>query len=241
MALFGASPERGELDRREVWDEDDAIDVLGEAVRIMVDGITVDATQLADEREAPLWNLVNCFHAQIARLDGAVDRITPEIRDLERAQDGTEVRAHELEMLTDRARNLGDHRDAFETLRDTAADAYRVPDSTEPAAWPARAGWSCARTILSSTRKALTRSPFFAYCTRHSCGPGNKEAMLICRGQGPCTMPHPRAHPCAHGGGGRPYVWACPLSPVAVACSCDKGCPAHLRNGGKLTENARAS
>ena len=48
------------------------------------------------------------------------------MKDLERAQDGTEVKAHELETLTDRARNLGDRRDAFEKMRDVAADAYRV-------------------------------------------------------------------------------------------------------------------
>ena len=52
LATFGAAPERGELDSREVWDEDDAIEALGEAIRVMVDGITVDGTQMADEREA---------------------------------------------------------------------------------------------------------------------------------------------------------------------------------------------
>ena len=118
--------ERGELDSREVWDEHDAIQALGEAIRIVVDAITVYGTQLADEREALLWSLVNCFHAQIIRLDRAVDLITPEMRDLERAQDGTEVKAWELQTLTDRVQNLGDHRDTFEKLRDTAADAYRV-------------------------------------------------------------------------------------------------------------------
>ena len=80
LALYGASPERGELDSREVWDEDDATEALAEAVRIMVDGITVDGTQLADEREALLWSLVNCFHAQVARLDRSVDRIVPEMK-----------------------------------------------------------------------------------------------------------------------------------------------------------------
>ena len=119
MALFGASPERGELDSRVIWDEDDAIHALGEAIRIIVDGITVDGTQMADEREALLWGFVNCLHSQVTRLDRTVDRIAPEMRDLERAQDGTEVKAHELETLTDRAQNLGDRRDAFEKLRDT--------------------------------------------------------------------------------------------------------------------------
>ena len=123
-ALYGASPERGEIDSREIWDEDDATGALGEAIRIMVEGITVDGTQMADEREALLWSIVNCFHAQIGRLDRAVDRIVPEMKDLETAQDGTEVKAWELQLLTARAQNLGDRRDAFERLRDTAADAY---------------------------------------------------------------------------------------------------------------------
>ena len=123
-ALYGAAPERGEIDSREVWDEDDATGALGEAIRIMVDGITVDGTQMADEREALLWSIVNCFHAQIGRLDRAVDRVVPEMKDLETAQDGTEVKAWELQLLTARAQNLGDRRDAFERLRDTAADAY---------------------------------------------------------------------------------------------------------------------
>ena len=126
IALYGASPERGELDSREVWDEDDALDALSEAIRVMVDGVTVDGTQMADEREPLMWGLVNMLHSQVTRLDRAVDRIAPEMRDLERAQDGTEVKAWELQTLTDRAQNLGDRRDAFEKLRDIAADAYRV-------------------------------------------------------------------------------------------------------------------
>ena len=126
LALFGAAPERGDLDSRVVWDEDDAIEALSEAIRVIVDGITVDGTQMADEREALMWGFVNMLHSQVQRLDRTVDRIAPEMRDLERAQDGTEVKAHELETLTDRAQSLGDRRDAFEKMRDLAADAYRV-------------------------------------------------------------------------------------------------------------------
>ena len=106
---------------RDVEGMDDAA-----VIRVIVDGITIEGTQFADEREPLLWGFVNCFHSQIARLDRTVDRIVPEMRDLERAQDGTEVKAHELETLTDRARDLGDRRHAFETLRDMAAEAYRV-------------------------------------------------------------------------------------------------------------------
>ena len=93
LALYGGSPERGEFDSRDVWDHDDALDALSEAIRVIVDGVTVEGTQMADEREPLLWGFVNTLHSQVARLDRAVDRIVPEMRDLERAQDGTEVKA----------------------------------------------------------------------------------------------------------------------------------------------------
>ena len=143
MALFGAAPERGERDTRVVWDEDDAIEAMAEAIRIMVDGITVDGTQMADEREPLMWGLVNMLHSQVQRLERAVDRIVPEMRDLERSQDGTEVKAWELEMLIDRAQNLGDRRDAFEKMRDLAADAYRVETGD---AWRPRRGSHVSQT-----------------------------------------------------------------------------------------------
>ncbi len=123
--LYGATPERDEFDPREVWDRDDAIDAVSEAFRVLAEGVAPDGFQLADERESLLWGFVNCLDAQVRRLDRGVDRLAPQLRDLQRAQDGTEINARELELVTDRARNLGDRRDAFEQLRDAAADAYR--------------------------------------------------------------------------------------------------------------------
>ena len=143
MALFGSAPERGELDSRIVWDEDDATQALSEAIRVIVDGITVDGTQMADEREPLMWGLTNMLHSQVQRLNRAVDRITPEMKDLETAQDGSEVKAHELETLTDRAQSLGDRRDAFEKMRDIAADAYRAETGDT---WRPRHGSHTSRT-----------------------------------------------------------------------------------------------
>ncbi len=124
-ALFGAAPERDEFDPRQVWDEDDALAAVAEAFRIVAEGACPDGTQLADERESLLWGFVNMLHAQTQRLDRGVDKLSPELRDLQREQDGTEIKSRELELVTDRAQNLGDRRDAFEKMRDTAADAYR--------------------------------------------------------------------------------------------------------------------
>ena len=125
-ALFGATPERGEFDPREVWDRDEAVGAVAEAFAILAERAAPDGFQLADEREHLLWGFVNCLDAQVRRLDRAVDRLTPELRDLQAAQDGTEVKSRELELTTERARNLGDRCDAFEEMRDAAAEHYRA-------------------------------------------------------------------------------------------------------------------
>ena len=91
-ALYGATPERGEFDSRDICDADDAIAAVSEAFRILAEGVGPDGTQLADERESLLWGFVNMLHAQTQRLDRSVDRLTPEMRDLQRAQDGTEIK-----------------------------------------------------------------------------------------------------------------------------------------------------
>ena len=142
-ALYGATPERGEFDPRDICDADDAIAAVSEAFRILAEGVGPDGTQLADERESLLWGFVNMLHAQTQRLDRSVDRLTPELKELARAQDGTEIKARELELVTDRAQNLGRRRDAFETLRDTAADAYR---SNTGEAWRPRHGSHVSQT-----------------------------------------------------------------------------------------------
>ena len=123
--LFGATPARDEFDPRDIWDEDDALEAIAEAFRVLSENIAPDGTQLADEKEALLWGFVNTLHAQVRRLDRSVDRLSPRLRDLQQAQDGSEVKARDLELITDRAQNLGLRRDAFEKLRDTAADEYR--------------------------------------------------------------------------------------------------------------------
>ncbi len=142
-ALFGAAPERDEFDTRDVWDRDDATDAVLEAFRIVAQGVAPDGTQLADERESLLWGFVNTFDAQTQRLDRAADKLMPDLRDLQREQDGTEIKSRELELVTDRAQNLTARRDAFEQMRDAAAEAYRADTGN---VWRPRRGSHASQT-----------------------------------------------------------------------------------------------
>ena len=125
-ALFGATPGRDEFDNREIWNEEEALAGIEEAIHILAGVVAPDGTQLADERESLLWGFVNTLHAQVQRLDRGIDKIAPEMKDLQREQDGSEIKSRELELLTDRVQNLGDRRDAFEAMRDLAAEGYRT-------------------------------------------------------------------------------------------------------------------
>ena len=81
-ALFGATPGPDEFDNREIWNEDEALAGIEEAIHILAGAVAPDGTQLADERESLLWGFVNTLHAQVQRLDRGIDKIAPEMKDL---------------------------------------------------------------------------------------------------------------------------------------------------------------
>ena len=101
-ALFGATPGPDEFDNRPVWDEAEATAAVLKAFHLLAEAAP-DGTQLADERRNLLWGFVNTLDAQTQRLDRAADKLIPGIRELQREQDGSEIRSRELELATDRA------------------------------------------------------------------------------------------------------------------------------------------
>ncbi len=143
LEYFGGRPNRGEPDPRAVWDEAEALAGLDTILDAFVDEVAPDGTQLADERESLLWGFVNTLHMQMTRLDRAVDKLAPKLRELQQSQDGSEIGAWELERVIERAQHLGDRRDAFERLRDCAAQRY-LSDTGNT--WRPRYGSHTSRT-----------------------------------------------------------------------------------------------
>ena len=83
-ALFSATPGPDEFDNREIWNVDEALAGIEEAIHILAGTVAPDGTQLADERESLLWGFVNTLHAQVQRLDrGVSTRSRPEMKDLQ--------------------------------------------------------------------------------------------------------------------------------------------------------------
>ena len=67
---------------------------------------------------------MNLFHRAADRIERELDDNEQAQRRLQREQDGSEVRSVELERAIGEGRTLLERRDAFELMRDTAADLY---------------------------------------------------------------------------------------------------------------------
>ena len=102
-----------------------------------------------------------------------IDKIAPEMKDLQREQDGSEIKSRELELLTDRVQNLGDRatpsrpcatspprdtapRPAIPGARATGRTAARPANSPRPPSTPAT---TCAPATPRDLRASARRHP----------------------------------------------------------------------------------
>ena len=216
LALHGATPARDEFDSREVWDRDDASTAIAEAFRIMAQGVAPDGFQLADERESLLWGFVNMLDAQTKRLDRAADKLLPDLRDLQRAQDGTEIKSRELELVTDRAQNLTDRRDAFEIMRDEAAEAYRADTGST---WRPRRGSHTSQTGNLTSAAVDARDFMRARKNRETVAHLPEGTLIAIAGGGTSPTPPPSSP-----------GWTRPARNTPTWCSCMAADPASRRS-----------
>lgn len=85
---------------------------------------TLGDTRLEPDLEGILWSAVNLFHRAVGRIERELDHNEQEQRRSQREQDGSETRSVELERLTAEGQTLIERRNAFELMRDQAAEHF---------------------------------------------------------------------------------------------------------------------
>ena len=122
LQLYGWRPFQDEPDPRPLPEGT----MVAAAVADIFDALlaTLGDTRLEPDLDDLLWSTVNLFHR-------ATDRVTRELDDNEQAQrrsqyeqDGSEVKSVELERLTAEGQTLIERRNAFELMRDQAAEHF---------------------------------------------------------------------------------------------------------------------
>jgi SLOG family YspA-like protein len=135
LQLYGHRPYEDEPDPRPLPDAQ----ALEGALADMFDALvaTLADTRLEPDLADLLWSLVNLFHRQAERVARALDDNEQAQRRSQEMQDGSEMRSVELERLIAQGLTLIERRDAFELLRDHAAQLFETRTGS---AWRPRAG-----------------------------------------------------------------------------------------------------
>ncbi len=145
LQLYGHRHFRDEPDPRPLPEEHMIRAALSDIFDALVS--TMIDTRLEPDLEDLLWGTVNLFHRAASRIERELDDNEQAQRRSQRDQDGSEVRSVELERLLDQGLTLIERRDAFELMRDQAAEHFQV-HALQP--WRPRAGSLVNRKLLTS-------------------------------------------------------------------------------------------
>ena len=135
LVLHGHRPGQDEPDPRPLPEPDAVrgqLDAMVEAFSAMLTG-----TRLEDDLADLLWSFVNLFHRKVDRIERELDVNEQAQRRGQAEQDGSEVKSVELERLIGQGITLIERRNAFEFVRDHAAELFDVTTGT---VWRPRAG-----------------------------------------------------------------------------------------------------
>jgi hypothetical protein len=135
LVLHGHRPGQDEPDPRPLPEADAVrgnLEASIEALNVMLTG-----TRLEDDLGDLLWSFVNIFHRKIERIERSLDTNEQAQRNAQADQDGSEVKSVELERLIDQGLSLIEQRNAFEFMRDHAAESFEVATGS---LWRPRSG-----------------------------------------------------------------------------------------------------
>ena len=124
LQLYGYRPFADEPDPRPLPEAD----ALQGAIADIFDALaaTFEDTRLEPDLEDLLWSVTNLFHRTAARVDRDLDDNEQAQKRSQREQDGSEIRSVELEALTAQGTTLIERRNAYELMRDIAADHFET-------------------------------------------------------------------------------------------------------------------
>jgi YspA, cpYpsA-related SLOG family len=135
LELYGFRPSAEEPDPRPFPDTD----LLGSAVSDIFDilGGALRDTRLEPDLDDLFWGLTDLFHRKAARAQRQLEDNEGRQKRSQDEQDGSEVRSVELERLIGQGQELIERREAFEHIRDLAAERFEAETGST---WRPRAG-----------------------------------------------------------------------------------------------------
>jgi hypothetical protein len=135
LVLYAHRPFQDDSDPRPLPEPEEADAAIFGAMNAITDLLT--GTRLEDDLPDLLWSFANVFHRQADRISRQLDDNEQQQRRSQTEQDGTEVKSIELERLIALGLSLTERRNAFEYLRDAAAENYAAHTGS---AWRPRSG-----------------------------------------------------------------------------------------------------
>ncbi|MFT4934332.1 MAG: hypothetical protein ACI9LT_001012 [Pseudoalteromonas distincta] len=145
LQLFGHRPFQDELDPRPLPEERHARGAIADIFDALAS--TFQDTRLEPDLDDLLWSTVNLFHRATERIERELDDNEQAQKRAQREQDGSEVKSVDLERLIAEGLTLIERRNAFEFMRDQAADQFETHLRT---AWRPRTGSMVNRKALTS-------------------------------------------------------------------------------------------
>lgn len=122
LQLYGYRPFDDMPDPRPLPDGNQLAGAIADIMDALV--VSLSDTRLEPDLETLLWSQVNLFHRAAERVSRDLDANERAQRASQAAQDGSEVQSVELEKLIAEGLSLVERRDAFELMRDQAADLF---------------------------------------------------------------------------------------------------------------------
>jgi hypothetical protein len=145
LALFGHRLHQDEPDHRLLPHADTCRAALNDVFDILA--LMLAGTRLEDDLAGLLRSFVTIFHRKIDHIQRDLDDNEAAQRRCQRHQDGSEVKSVELERLTAQGVTLIEQRNAFEFLRDHAAELF---ENHTGSAWRPPAGSKVNHATLTA-------------------------------------------------------------------------------------------